>query len=57
MEAHFLSWLATGERMHLDQATQLLEEFHAHAPASYQTSMLERVPLYRDIHAAAAAAP
>jgi tetratricopeptide (TPR) repeat protein len=55
MEAHFLLWQATGDRTYLDQAARLLEEFRARAPVLYQTSMLEQVPLYHDIRAAAAA--
>ena len=49
MQARFLLWTAAGERAHLEEAHRLLQHLRDHAPEDYRTSMLENVPLHRDI--------
>ena len=45
-----------GPRMsHLDEAHRLLQHLRDHAPEEYRDTMVENVPLHRDIAAAWAA--
>ena len=52
MEARFVLWKATQDVEHLKDAHRLLEELREHAPAEYRDSMVESVPLNREIMAA-----
>jgi tetratricopeptide (TPR) repeat protein len=45
-------WLATMDSTHLEQARRHLEHLVDHAPEEYRESMIENVPLHRDIVAA-----
>jgi tetratricopeptide (TPR) repeat protein len=49
MHSRFLLWKATGKRHHLDEAHRLLIELRDHAPEEYRESMIENVPLNREI--------
>jgi len=42
-------WRATGKPEHLVEAKRLLDDRVGHAPAAYRASMLENVPLHREI--------
>jgi hypothetical protein len=53
MEAQFALWRASGDRALLVEAKRRLDHIVEHAPDEYKTSMVERVPLHRDIAAAA----
>jgi tetratricopeptide (TPR) repeat protein len=52
IEARFVLWRATREPEHLEDAHALLMKMRDHAPADCRTSMIENVPLHRDIAAA-----
>jgi tetratricopeptide (TPR) repeat protein len=56
MEARFLLWQATGDRSHLEAAAGLLAALQGHAPAADREGLALRVPLYREIAAAAGTA-
>ncbi len=49
MEFRFLLWRVTKERAHLEAAHGLLEEFREQAPEEYRDTMVENVPLHRDV--------
>ena len=52
MQARFLLWKATSDPAHLAEAHRLLEFARDHAPEQYRDTILENVPLHRDIVAA-----
>ena len=52
MEARFVLWKATQDAEHLTEAHRLLQELREHAPEEYRDSMVQNVPLHRDIAAA-----
>ncbi len=52
MEAHFLLFGVTGDPAHLAEAYRLLMFLRDHAGEECQTTILENVPLHRDIVAA-----
>jgi len=52
MEARFLLWRATDDPAHLAEAHRLLRHLRDHAPEEYRETMIENVPLHRDIMAA-----
>ncbi len=54
LEAHFLLWKATGESGFLTAAKEALDRAAEHAPVAYRTSLIEQVPLHREITGAAA---
>jgi len=56
MEARFLLWKATGDRSHLEAASELLAALRRLAPGRDRGELVARVPLYREIAAAAAGA-
>jgi serine/threonine protein kinase/tetratricopeptide (TPR) repeat protein len=49
MNAHFRIWEVTKDKTHLAEAKQLLDFAVEHAPEECRTSMIENVPLHRDI--------
>jgi hypothetical protein len=49
MEGHFILWKATGNEPQLTEAHRLLVELREHAPEEYRESMIENVPLNREI--------
>ena len=49
MEARFRLWELTNDKTHLIEAKRLLDFAVAHSPEEYRRSMLENVPLHRDI--------
>ncbi|MHC4955102.1 MAG: protein kinase domain-containing protein [Planctomycetota bacterium] len=49
MKACFRLWELTGDRAHLDEAHRLLAFMRDHAPEEDRDSMIENVPLHRDI--------
>jgi hypothetical protein len=49
MECRFRLWGLTKERTHLIEAKRLLDFAVEHAPEDCRTSMIENVPLHRDI--------
>ncbi len=49
MEARFLLCKVTSDPAHLAEAKQLLDDLVEHAPEEYRESMIENVPLHRDI--------
>lgn len=53
MEARWWLWKATEDPAHLAESWRLLRHLRDHAPEEYRVSMMERVPLHRDIAAAA----
>lgn len=53
MEARWWLWKAGGDRSHLEEAWRLLVHLREHAPLEYRDPMVEKVPLHRDIAAAA----
>jgi tetratricopeptide (TPR) repeat protein len=53
MESRFLLWKATDDPTHLAEAHRLLVHLRDHAPEEARTSVIENVPLHRDIWAAA----
>ncbi|MHC4469426.1 MAG: serine/threonine-protein kinase [Planctomycetota bacterium] len=52
MQARFQLWKATGDRTHLEEAWRLHRHLVDHAPEEDRESMVENVPLHRDILAA-----
>jgi tetratricopeptide (TPR) repeat protein len=52
MDTRFLLWRATKDRVHLEEAHRLLCHLRDHAPEEYRETMIEHVPLHRDIMAA-----
>ena len=54
MAARFDLWRATRSRDHLLESKRLLDQLVDHAPEAHRKSMLENVPLHREIVAAAA---
>jgi hypothetical protein len=51
-QARFLLWKATDDTTHLEEAHRLLCHLRDHAPEEYRETMIENVPLHRDIMAA-----
>ena len=51
-EARFALWRATQDREHLEEARRLLALLRDHAPAESRQSLVENVPLHREIVAA-----
>ncbi|MHC4451846.1 MAG: ATP-binding protein [Planctomycetota bacterium] len=49
LEGRFVLWQATGDPEHLTEAHRLLSELREHAPAEYRQSMIEDIPLNREI--------
>jgi serine/threonine protein kinase/tetratricopeptide (TPR) repeat protein len=49
LEARFHLWELTNDKTHLTEAKRLLDFAVEHSPEEYRTSMLENVPLHRDI--------
>jgi hypothetical protein len=49
VECRYLLWRGSGERSHLEEAHRLLGQFREHAPEEYRESMVENVPLHRNI--------
>jgi serine/threonine protein kinase/tetratricopeptide (TPR) repeat protein len=49
MDAHFRLWELTQDRAHLEQAHRLLAFMRDHAPEDCRDSMIENVPLHREI--------
>ncbi len=52
LEALHCLWQATKDRAHLEEAHRLLMYAREHAPDEYRDTMLQNVPLNRDIVAA-----
>lgn len=55
LEAYDLLWRATSDPACLRRAKEALDELVAHAPEAYRGSMVESVPLYREVEGAWAA--
>jgi len=55
MEARFAMWKATDDAEHLVEAKRLLDYVRDHAPEECRETMIENVPLHRDIMAASEA--
>jgi hypothetical protein len=49
MTARFHLWKLTKDKTHLEEAHRLLRDARDHAPADCRDSMIENVPLHRDI--------
>ena len=49
MEARFRLWQLTGDQTHLGEAPYHLVLLIEHAPEDCRTSMIENVPLHRDV--------
>ena len=49
VRVRFLLWQATGDRTHLEEAHGTLTLLRDSAPEQYRDSMIENVPLYRDV--------
>jgi len=49
MDARFRLWELTKDKAHLAEAKRLLDFAVEHSPEEYRTSMIENVPLHRDI--------
>jgi len=49
MESRYLLWQATGDALHLEEAHGLLCHLRDHAPEEYRETMIENIPLNRDI--------
>ena len=49
MEVRFRLWELTRDKRHLEEARRLLERLRDHAPEDCRDSMIENVPLHRDI--------
>jgi tetratricopeptide (TPR) repeat protein len=56
MEARFWLWKATKDRAHLAESWRLLVHLRDHAPEENKVTVMENVPLHREIAAAAKAA-
>jgi len=54
LEARAHLWRATNDRAHLEEAGRLLEALVEGAPEEYRTSLVESVPLHRELRQAAA---
>lgn len=52
IEVRYLLWRVTADRTHLEEAHRLLLELRSQAPEADRDTMLERVPLYREVVAA-----
>ena len=52
MAAHYYLWQATSERSHLEAAHARLLSVSEHASPAYRQSIVERIPLHREIAAA-----
>ena len=52
MTARYFLWKGTGDRTHLDEAHRLLMYLRDHSAPEYRETILERVPLHREICAA-----
>jgi serine/threonine protein kinase/tetratricopeptide (TPR) repeat protein len=57
MKVSYRLWRVTRDRAHLDTAHRLLVELRDHAPAPYRDTVLENVPLHREIRRAWAGPP
>ncbi|MHC4955171.1 MAG: hypothetical protein ACYTGZ_15050 [Planctomycetota bacterium] len=55
MEGHFVVWKSTGDKEHLAEAHRLLTFLVENAPEESRESMVENVPLHREIQEAASA--
>jgi tetratricopeptide (TPR) repeat protein len=53
MEGRFWLWKATNDRKHLAESWRLLVHLRDHAPPEYRVTVMENVPLHREIAAAA----
>ena len=53
MTARYLLYRATGEEGHIAEAWRLLRHLRDHAPERYRRTVLESVPLHREIREAA----
>jgi tetratricopeptide (TPR) repeat protein len=53
MEARFWLWKATNDCAHLAESWRLLVHLRDHAPPEYKVTVMENVPLHREIAAAA----
>jgi hypothetical protein len=49
MQARYRLWELTRDQSHLEEAHRLLVHLREHAPAEDRDSMIENVPLHRDI--------
>ena len=49
LETRFVLWQATGDAVHLEEARRLLQAAQDLAPEEHRESMIENVPLNRDI--------
>jgi tetratricopeptide (TPR) repeat protein len=49
LDARYHLWKLTNDKTHLTEAKRLLDFAVEHSPEEYRTSMLENVPLHRDI--------
>ncbi len=49
MNARFRLWELTQDKTHLTEAHRLLEHLRDHAPEQDRDSMIQNVPLHRDI--------
>jgi len=49
LHARHLLWKATGDRVHIEDAWQLLDHLRAHAPEECREAMIAKVPLHRAI--------
>jgi hypothetical protein len=52
MDARFALWKATNDAAHLEEAHRLLEYLREHAPEEDRDTMIENVPLHREIQEA-----
>jgi predicted TPR repeat methyltransferase len=52
MDVCFRLWELTGDETHLQEAHRLLDHLVENAPEKYRETMIENVPLHRDIMAA-----
>jgi len=52
MESHYVLWRATDDEEHIARAHDLLAELRSGAASEYRDSMIESVPLHRDIEQA-----
>jgi hypothetical protein len=49
MDAYFAMWKASNDRAHLEEAHKLLAFARDHAPEEYRQSMIENVPMHKEI--------
>jgi hypothetical protein len=49
MEAEFVLWKATRHGPHLDEARRCLTHLRDHAPEEFRESVIEAVPMHREI--------